>query len=119
MSDAECPYCGADVEINHDDGYGYEEDKMHEQECGACDKTFAFTTSIIFSYNTKQADCLNGAEHNYHPTSTFPVRYTKMECTECWYRREPTPAEMAHIEFIRSKKITPEPEPEGSTRDGK
>jgi len=31
MSDVECPYCGADVEINHDDGYGYTEDCLHEQ----------------------------------------------------------------------------------------
>ena len=24
-SDVECPYCGAEQEINHDDGYGYDE----------------------------------------------------------------------------------------------
>ena len=29
----ECPYCGADVEINHDDGYGLEEDLIFKQEC--------------------------------------------------------------------------------------
>ena len=27
MYDVECPYCGAEIEINHDDGYGYEEDE--------------------------------------------------------------------------------------------
>jgi len=28
-----CPYCGAEQEICHDDGYGYEEDVLHQQEC--------------------------------------------------------------------------------------
>ena len=29
-------------DINHDDGYGYEEDVTHEQECSNCEKTFVF-----------------------------------------------------------------------------
>jgi len=33
MSDVTCPYCRDEQEINHDDGYGYEEDKEHEQDC--------------------------------------------------------------------------------------
>ena len=43
MKDVECPYCGTGQEINHDDGYGYEEDDPHEQSCPHCDKTFVFT----------------------------------------------------------------------------
>ena len=30
MKDCECPYCGEDQEINHDDGYGYEENGVYE-----------------------------------------------------------------------------------------
>jgi len=57
--DAECPYCGAGIEICHDDGYGYEEGVKHNQECGKCGKTFVFETSIWFNYDTEKADCLN------------------------------------------------------------
>ena len=56
--DTECPYCGEDVEINHDDGYGYSEDETHQQECGACGKTFTYTTMIHFSYRTRRASAL-------------------------------------------------------------
>jgi hypothetical protein len=30
MNDIECPYCDAENEVCHDDGYGYEEGKAHE-----------------------------------------------------------------------------------------
>ncbi len=26
----ECPYCNEEIEINHDDGCGYQEDEVHE-----------------------------------------------------------------------------------------
>ena len=29
MSDMQCPYCGADQEVCHDDGAGYSEDERH------------------------------------------------------------------------------------------
>ncbi len=62
-----CPYCNAEIEICHDDGYGYEEEETFEQQCDECEKTFAFTTSISFHYKTNQADCLNGAAHKFEP----------------------------------------------------
>lgn len=67
MSDIECPYCGEDQDICHDDGQGYAEDTLHEQQCGDCEKNFVFTTSISFYYEADKADCLNGAEHNMQP----------------------------------------------------
>lgn len=97
MKDAKCPYCDSFVEINHDDGYGYEEGVLHQQECGNCEKTFTYTTVIIFSYETQKADCLNGSEHKYEPNTCFPREYTKMECTECGETREPTEKEMKQI----------------------
>ena len=63
MSDVNCPYCGYDVEINHDDGYGIEEDTTHQQTCGVCDKVFVFHTELTLSYETAKAACLNGGEH--------------------------------------------------------
>lgn len=82
MSDAECPYCGAEVEINHDDGYGYDEGELHQQEC-ECGKTFAYTTTIVLYHETHKADCLNGAEHDYHKTNTIPERFTRLRCKTC------------------------------------
>jgi hypothetical protein len=97
MNDVECPYCGTSQEICHDDGYGYTENEMHQQECGDCDKTFVFETRIIFSYIAGKAECLNGGEHYYKPTITYPKIRTRMECMTCWDKRECTPEEMAEV----------------------
>ena len=50
MENINCPYCNEPDEINHDDGYGYEENVMHEQHCSNCDKEYGFTTEISFYY---------------------------------------------------------------------
>ena len=63
MKDINCPYCDAELDIDHDDGFGYEQDKLHEQQCSNCEKIFTFTTYITFNYETFTADCLNGGEH--------------------------------------------------------
>jgi len=83
MDEVTCPYCGADQAINHDDGYGFEEDSKHEQECYVCEKTFVYTTAISYNYNVYKADCLNGSEHKYEKTHTDPVCATKWRCTDC------------------------------------
>lgn len=83
MNDAECPYCGAGVEINHDDGRGYAEDKCHEQECWKCEKTFVFTAAIHFTYTAAKADCLNGGEHRYELTKTYPPEAARLRCRDC------------------------------------
>ena len=83
MRDVECPYCEACVEINHDDGYGYEEDGNYEQECGECEKVFAYTTWITVHHSAKKADCLNGAPHQYKKTATFPEEFAVMRCIDC------------------------------------
>ena len=96
-ADCECPYCGKEIDICHDDGYGYEEDVLHEQYCGACDKYFTYTTSISFYYETYKADCLNGSEHKFKPTKTFPIEFTEMKCEDCEERRKPTEEEWIQI----------------------
>ncbi len=85
--DTECPYCGSDVEINHDDGYGYSEDDQHQQECGACGKVFVYATSIHFSYSTSKAECLNGSEHQYEKTKTIPEEYARLRCADCGHEK--------------------------------
>ena len=77
MSDVKCPYCGTEQEINHDDGYGYEEDGDYEQGCAHCDKTFKFRTSIMYYYNVECQD----DDHDMIPFGDeWPDMY---ECTKC------------------------------------
>lgn len=103
MIDANCPYCGSGQEINHDGGYGYDDSETYSQDCVDCGKTFAFTTYFIIGHETHKADCLNGAEHKYEPTRTYPVEYTKMECASCGETRKPTKEEMNSIMEARDK----------------
>ena len=97
MSDVDCPYCQSEQEINHDDGYGFEEDRAHHQECWNCDKTFVYTTGILYVYHERKADCLNGSDHNWEPTRTYPKNYSRMICVDCEKEREPTDGEWAVI----------------------
>ena len=92
-----CPYCEIEQEINHDDGYGYEEDVLYEQVCGNCDKTFTYRTSITFYYEAYKADCLNGSNHCFKSSITVPIEYTKMRCRDCDESREPTEKEWVTI----------------------
>lgn len=104
MKDVSCPYCKHEQDIDHDDGYGYEEDRTHEQECPNCKKRFAFTASRLYYYDAYKADCLNGGKHNYKPTHTHPVVFTKMICSMCDDEREPTEKEMFKILAAKLKK---------------
>lgn len=94
-ADCECPYCAAMQEICHDDGYGYEEDGIYQQECSDCGKKFAYTTRIHFYYEVAKADCLNGAEHKWKQTITVPREFTRMRCTDCGEERKPTEEEIS------------------------
>lgn len=101
LHDARCPYCGLWQDINHDDGYGFEENEIHNQQCSSCEKYFTYTTSICFSYDTYKANCLNGSSHIFKPTITYPKEFTMMECIDCGERRKPTEKEM--IEILKDK----------------
>ena len=83
VSDTECPYCKADIEIKHDDCYGYDEGGTYHQECPECRKEFIYYTSIHFSYRTKQADCLNGGEHRWKNLETYMPEFTRRRCEIC------------------------------------
>jgi len=80
---ADCPYCEKEVNINHDDGYGYEEDRLYEQECYHCGKMFVYNTTVSFYHDAHKADCLNGEEHDFKRTRTYPPEFAVMRCTMC------------------------------------
>ena len=92
MSDINCPYCGFDQEINHDDGYGYNEDESFEQECVSCDKTFKFTVHISFLYS---AYC-QPEDHKMEPCGD---RWPKLwECTVCEHHEHREVSEALEVE---------------------
>lgn len=93
MKDVECPYCGKEQNIDHDDGQGYEQDTVHQQWCRNCQKYFVFTTYISFHYTVGKADCLNGSPHKFEPTYTIPKEYTRMRCVDCDEERAMTEEE--------------------------
>ena len=97
MKDVECPYCGTEQDISHDDGQGYAEDEQHQQWCRNCEKYFVFTTSISFSYDASKADCLNGSPHNFKSTQTWPKEFTRMRCEDCGEERKLTEAEKQQL----------------------
>lgn len=88
-----CPYCNKEVEIDHEDGYGYQEDMIYNQECTNCENTFAYYTYIHFTYDVWKADCLNEGECKWHPTNTYPKFATQMVCPTCGATRMPTDEE--------------------------
>ena len=103
MKDFECPYCGKDQEVHHDDGTGYEEGVAHQQECSSsnCSKTFVFYTSISYNYEVHRADCLNTGEHNFELTHTFPKYCSRMKCLICDKERDLTPEEQIKYNCVK------------------
>ena len=97
MKDVDCPYCGKGHTVVTDDGFGCEEDVVYHDQCYHCDKHFALTVSWLACYEAEKAKCLNGGDHEWVPTHTYPVEYTKMRCTMCDERRSPTDEEMKKV----------------------
>jgi hypothetical protein len=85
LQDVECPYCEAWQEIDHDDGYGYQEDELYEQECSECGKTFGYETMIIYSYAAKKLPCSNGEDHCLEEYKVIPHEFGvgKKKCKWC------------------------------------
>lgn len=81
--DLECPYCGHQQEVCHDDGFGYEEDVAHEDYCQSCDTGFVFYTSISYTYYPRKADCLNGKDHQWDTTGRTILHPEHRRCKQC------------------------------------
>lgn len=94
MQDVECPYCEAWQSINHDDGYGCQEDETYQQQCADCEKMFTYTTRISFSYDAEKAPCLNNeAACNYQVRSRNKIPgsnrvYIRLSCEWCGDEKE-------------------------------
>ena len=85
MSDIKCPYCGIWQDVDHDDGYGYDESETHSQDCINCGKEFDFTTSVTYSYS---AYCKSESDHEmYRPLDGEPDFYTCKNCEHSELRR--------------------------------
>lgn len=80
-----CPYCEKENEVNHDDGYGYEEDYAYEQGCSFCEKTFVYFTSISYYHEGRKAPCKNGGDHNLEEIHGHPKEFFKYKrrCKYC------------------------------------
>ena len=85
MSDLECPYCGAELDLCHDDFFGYDEDSAHEMQCYECDKNFVFNMHISYDYVPEKADCLNGSTHRF--ISEWRKLWLNQHDEEVQYRR--------------------------------
>jgi len=80
MYDCECPYCTKGMEDPDD---CHEPEVLYDHECPHCGKNFVFTIDYSPIYNTHKAPCLNGAEHEYKKTITYPPEYAKWKCIHC------------------------------------
>lgn len=92
--DIQCPYCGREMDV---DSTEIEIDERNEMQCKFCEKNFVFIPEVEIVYSSYKAKCLNGGEHNFQATKTYPVEFTKMECWACGERREPTEEEWKTI----------------------
>ena len=93
MREINCPYCRAEVLIDPTDIGEISEDYLYEHECSACEKNFVYTIRIRHTYEAFQADCLNGADHDYQLSNTFPRELCDMVCTICDTHRQLTDEE--------------------------
>ena len=81
----ECPYCEKEVKLNHDDGEGFEEDKVYNRQCSNCGKKFIYITRISFTHTGFKAPCLNGGEHKWAQVIGWPKEEfkNKYRCDYC------------------------------------
>lgn len=81
MSDVNCPYCGAPVEIGD---MGQDENEIYDYKCPKCEKIFAYTVTYSIDCYAHKADCLNGADHNFKPYPTYPAYFPERKiCKDC------------------------------------
>lgn len=65
-----CPYCKAENHVEAED-YGNEGD-TEERECCECEKTFTYEISYSINFTSKEAPCLNGADHEFKEARRHP-----------------------------------------------
>lgn len=82
MSTIECPYCNKDIDEPDECN---ETGITYQHECPACEKTFTFHIDYTKDFYPSQADCLNGAPHDWQPIRGAPDWYFKgkRRCSMC------------------------------------
>ena len=116
MDEIECPYCQHTWNY---DGDGLGDDESEECQCEKCEKSFMIKASVSISYESTACPCLNGEDHKFVDTRSFPrITYGKirMKCDYCELvkTREATEREIAeHGNWpdVQPKVITPGPGP--------
>jgi len=80
--DVKCPNCGDLQNIDHDDGYGFEEDELHEQYCLNCGYVFKYETIVTYSY---QVFCADG-DHKLEQSQVVGCE-NLWNCIKCDYSK--------------------------------
>jgi len=80
MDDLNCPYCNKAMDTLDDQS---DPGRLHERQCPYCGKHFVFEIEYAPIYTSRKADCLNGAEHDFVMTRTFPPEFARAECMTC------------------------------------
>lgn len=84
MEDLECPYCRAEQEPEHEFIHEVDQDKLYQQECESCSKTFTYTTTVVLLHSERKADCLNDGEHRWEKVVSHPNLYPhRRRCEDC------------------------------------
>lgn len=91
MYKLECPYCGE--EQTDPDLGGADQETTIIHECESCGKSFTFSYSLSIDYESAEAPCLNGDEHSWSCSWTYPEYLKKMRCIYCDEARELTDEE--------------------------
>jgi len=97
MSSIKCPYCTKEVEIDYDDGFGYDQDVKWQQECDHCERTFYFTTHISIDHEAFAAPCIDSGEHNWKLTNAYPRKCVQWRCVCCDEEKAATREEIMEV----------------------
>jgi hypothetical protein len=99
----ECPYCNQWTELNHDDGYGYEEGETFNDECEHCSRVFVYTSSMTWYFDARQAPCKNAQPHDWQQIIGYPKEafIGRFRCTFCdEEERRDEPARLAALKAL-------------------
>ena len=89
-----CPYCEKSIEIYCDE---FIDGETSNQKCEYCGKVFAFGVKIVTEYHLKKAPCLNGGEHDWELSYTFPGCRHWVECKNCGKSRSCSQIELQEL----------------------
>ncbi len=82
MSDVNCPYCNAEIEV-YDWAENKKEGEYFERECPECNKNIFVCFETTPNFSAEEAPCLNGEEHKWSKVySSLYGEYLECLCGE-------------------------------------